>query len=224
MSSIPKPVPPLAPGQRMNVGEFMRRWEAMPELKFAELIEGVVYMPSPMKTDSGRMELRVGGWLYTYMVATPGSDAGSQATWLMLSSAPQPDSYLWILPECGGQSGMKGEYHAGAPELAAEVCLSSKVYDLGEKKELYRKGGVQEYVAVLLKEREIRWHRLVNKAYELRPPSKAGIYRSEMFPGLWLDGPSLLRDDLARVLKLLQRGLKSKAHAAFVADLAARKG
>jgi len=220
MSSVKRTAEALIPGQQLTREEFLRRWEGIPELKRAELIEGVVYMPSPQSAGNGWMEIRVNCWLGTYVAFTPGCDAGTQGTWLMLQSAPQPDSYLWILPACGGQSGLKGKYHFGSPELAAEVCLSSRVYDLGAKKELYRKAGVQEYVAVLLKEKEIRWHRLVRGAYELRTPIGRGIFRSEQFPGLWLDGPKLLSGDIAGVLKTLKRGLKSPAHAQFVAELA----
>jgi hypothetical protein len=74
------------------------------------------------------------------------------------------------------------------------------------KKSLYQKAGVQEYVAVLIKEQEIRWHRLVNGAFQMLRPTAKGLYRSEMFPGLWLDGPALLNGDLTRVLRTLGRG------------------
>jgi hypothetical protein len=141
----------------------------------------------------------------------------------MLRSAPQPDTYLWILPECGGQSRIQGKYHIGAPELAAEICFSSAAYDLGVKKTLYQKARVREYVAFLVEEQEIRWHRLTKHAYELCPPTSKGIYRSRVFPGLWLDGRALWKQDLARVLQTLERGLKSANHAAFVTALAARK-
>jgi Uma2 family endonuclease len=89
----------LRAGQRMTVREFLRRWEAMPELKFAELIDGVVYMPSPQTSDHGRAKIRINTWLGMYIAYTPGCDGGSQSTWLMLESAPQPDCYLWIHPE-----------------------------------------------------------------------------------------------------------------------------
>ncbi len=103
--SIAEPVVQLLrPGQRMTVREFLRRWESMPDVKFAELIDGVVYMPSPQTSDHGRTEIRVGTWLGIYIANTPGCDAGSQSTWLMLQSAPQPDTYLWIQPGYGGQS------------------------------------------------------------------------------------------------------------------------
>ncbi len=223
MSIAERALPQLRPGQRLTVQEFLRRWEAMPEVKFAELIDGVVYMPSPVSSDHGRSDSRIITWLGTYIASTPGCDTGSQSTWLMLEDAPQPDSFLWICPEYGGQSTIEGKYHAGAPELAAEICLSSAAYDLGPKLELYQKAGVREYVAVLLEEEEIRWHRLVKGIYQLCRPTSQGVFRSKTFPGLWLDGPALWKYDMARVLQTLERGLRSAVHAAFVKKLAARK-
>src|SRR5437016_799832 len=184
MSTVEQ-IQPLRAGQRLSREEFMRRWEAMPELKFAELINGVVYMPSPQTSDHGRTEIRVHTWLGTYVAFTPGCDCGSQSTWLMQQSAPQPDSYLWVLPEYGGQSSIQGKYHSGAPEFAAEICYSSAAYDLGVKKVLYQKARVQEYVAFIVAEQQIRWHRLVKGAYELCRPTAKGLFRSKMFPGLW---------------------------------------
>jgi len=223
MSIAERARPPLRPGQRLTAQEFLRRWEAMPEVKFAELIDGVVYMPSPVGTDHGRSEIRIATWAGTYVASTPGCDCGSQATWLMLADAPQPDAYLWIRPEYGGQSTIEGKYHAGAPELAAEICLTSGAYDLGVKKALYQEAGVREYVAVLVEEEEIRWHRLVKGIYELCQPTSKGVFRSKIFPGLWLDGPALWKYDMAGVLRTLERGLRSAEHAAFVKKLAARK-
>ncbi len=161
----------------------------MPEVKFAELIDGVVYMPSPVGSDHGSTEFSVVTWLGMYVASTPGCRGGSQATWLMLEDAPQPDSYLWILPEYGGQSRIEGKYHAGAAELAGEICLTSAAYDLGVKKALYQTAGVREYVAVVVEEEEIRWHRLVNGVYQLCQPTSKGVFRSKTFPGLWLDAP-----------------------------------
>ena len=162
-------------------------------------------------------------WLGTYIASTPGCDAGSQSTWLMLQSAPQPDSYLWIRSEYGGQSGTRGKYHVGAPELAAVICFTSAAYDLGVKKSLYQRAGVREYVAILMEEEEIRWHRLVKGVYELCQPTSKGVFRSRVFPGLWLDGPALWKYDVARLLQTLGRGLRSAEHAAYVKKLAARK-
>jgi hypothetical protein len=223
MSIAERAIQPLRAGQRLTVEEFLRRWEAMPELKFAELIDGVVYMPSPQTSDHGRAEIRIDGWLLMYICNTPGCDAGTQSTWLMLQSAPQPDSYLWVRPEYGGQSRTQGKYHTGAPELAAEICFTSAAYDLGVKKALYQRAGVREYVVILMEEEEIRWHRLVKGVYQLCPPTSKGVFRSRVFPGLWLDGPALWKYDVPRLLQTLQRGLRSAEHAAFVKKLAARK-
>jgi hypothetical protein len=223
MSIDERAIQPLRAGQRLTVEEFLRRWEAMPELKFAELIDGVVYMPSPQTSDHGRAEIRVDTWLGTYVANTPGCDGGTQSTWLMLQSAPQPDSYLWVRPEYGGQSATQGKYHTGAPELAAEICFTSAAYDLGVKKALYQRAGVREYVAILMEEEEIRWHRLVKGAYQLCRPTSKGVFRSRVFPVLWLDGPALWKYDVARLLQTLGRGLRSAEHAAFVKKLAARK-
>jgi len=49
------------------------------------------------------------------------------------------------------------------------------------------------------------------------------VIRSDVFPGLWLDVPALLKGDLARVLATLQRGLRSVEHAEFVTELTGRK-
>jgi Putative restriction endonuclease len=223
MSIAERAIQPLRAGQRLTVEEFLRRWEAMPEVKFAELIDGVVYMPSPQTSDHGRAEIRMDTWLGTYIAHTPGCDAGSQSTWLMLQSAPQPDCYLWVRSEYGGQSTTQGKYHIGAPELASEICLTSEAYDLGVKKALYQTAGVREYIAILMEEEEIRWHRLVKGVYELLRPTPNGVFHSRVFPGLWLDERELWNYDMARVLRTLQRGLRSAEHAAFVRKLAARK-
>jgi Uma2 family endonuclease len=223
MSTALKTTPLLKPGQRLTRSEFMRRWEAMPELKRAELIYGVVYMPSPLTCHHGEIDTWISAWIAVYTAHTPGCRCGGQATWLMLQSAPQPDSFLWIVPECGGQSIVKENYHTGAPELVVEVCYTSGAYDLGVKKRLYEEAGVQEYVAVLVTEQEVRWHRLTEDAFKVMEPDSRGVYKSTVFPGLWLDSRALWKHDLPRILKTLERGLHSADHKAFVKALAAAK-
>lgn len=121
------------PGDRMSREEFISRWERMPELKNAELIDGVVYMPSPVsKTHSrlnGAMHLVVGN----YVARTPGCEWLPNATWYMLESAPQPDVALCSVTESGGGSGEVDDMAAGAPELAVEITKSRRSYDLGPK-------------------------------------------------------------------------------------------
>jgi Uma2 family endonuclease len=133
----------------------MARWERMPELKFAELIDEVVYMPSPGSVVHGRYDLLANGWALAYVAATGTCEAVSDSTWLMMGSAPQPGVALRRLS--GGMSREEGNFLAGAPELIVEICRSSRAYDLGPKLALYQRAGVQEYVAVLLEERRIEW-------------------------------------------------------------------
>lgn len=222
---VEQEVPPLVPGDFLSRDEFLRRWEAMPHLKFAELIRGVVYMPSPLSRKHGGADLKVAAWLGVYMAATPGCEGLCNATWLMgEDESPQPDTSLRILPECGGQSRTKGRYAAGAPEFLAEVCLSSTSYDLHQKLEVYQEAGVCEYLAVLMREREVRWHQRIDNRFEVIPVPADGVYRSMVFPGLWLDAAALLADDLARVLSVLQDGIRTPEHQQFVEQLAARRG
>jgi Uma2 family endonuclease len=223
MGSIPESPPPLVTGDKLSRDEFLRRWEAHPEIKFAELIGGVVYMPSPLSRDHGVVDSRVGTWLGVYSAWTPGTESGNNATTLMLEQAPQPEVYLRILPEHGGKSGMAGKYVQGAAELLTEVSLSSASYDLHEKLQLYEEARVQEYVAVLVEERAIRWHILSGDRFTQLASGDDGIYRSIVFPGLWLDGSALLSGDMRRVLAVLQQGLATPEHAAFGRRLAAAK-
>ena len=180
-------------------------------------------MPSPVSTQHGDTEHHVGTWLGVYEAATPGCRGSNNATWLMGEEAPQPDLSLRILPEYGGQSGTQGRYASGAPEFLAEVCISSTAYDLHQKRAVYQEAGVQEYLAVLMRERELRWHRLAGGRFEVVPAAADGVYRSAAFPGLWLDGAALLAGDLAGVLAVLAEGLRAPEHAAFVGRLAAQR-
>ena len=216
--------PPLQPGDRLTRAEFLRTWERHPEIKFAELIGGIVYMPSPRSRQHGVIDCLVSGWLCVYQASTPGTEGANNATTLLDDDeTPQPDNYLRILPEYGGQSGNQGKFVSGGPELIAEIRVSSASYDLNQKLELYERAGVQEYIVVLMHEGEIRWHRLSRNGYRLTAPDAKLIWKSRVFPGLWLDGQAMLTADAAKVLATLQKGLRSAEHAAFVKKLARRR-
>ena len=128
-------IPELQAGDHLTRLEFERRYSAMPEVKKAELIEGVVYMPSPVShEDHSRPHSMLATWLGTYWYATPGTDAGTTPTVrLDLENEPQPDALLRILPQSGGRSRDENKYIAGPPELVVEVAASSVSYDLHEK-------------------------------------------------------------------------------------------
>jgi acyl-CoA synthetase (AMP-forming)/AMP-acid ligase II len=215
--------PPLAPGDNLTREEFLRLWEMNPDIKKAELIGGIVYMASPVSKDHGVMDGYVGTWLGVYQVATPGTEMGHNTTSILLDDTPQPDDFLRILPEYGGASWTEATYLAGAPELFVEVCLSRAAYDLHQKFDLYESAGVQEYLAVLLHEKEIRWFALKKGKYQILKPGPNGIHRSRVYPGLWLNGKALFKGDMRRVLAKLQDGLDAPEHKAFVRLLAERK-
>lgn len=213
----------LISGDRLTRQEFCRRWDQVPEVKRAELIGGLVCMPVPLGHRHDQFSTHLAAWLWGFSQETPGCESGANATWFMLDDAPQPDHYLRLLPECGGQSFVKDDFLHGAPELAVEVALSSASYDLHQKRELYARAGVKEYLAVLVQEQEVRWGRLVADDYQRLPIWPDGTTRSIVFPGLWLDARALLDNDSRRVMDALQRGLASPEHSEFVERLSQRK-
>lgn len=216
-------VAPLRAGDKLTRDEFLRRWNAQPTIKLAELIGGIVYMPSPVSVEHGGTDGDIGAWLSTYKAFTPGTASERNTTSFMLDDSPQPDLNLRLLPEYGGRSWSENHFLHGVPELVAEVCASSAAYDLHQKHDLYQAAGIPEYLAVVVFEREIRWHVLIDGRYQLSSPDADGLWRSRIFPGLWLDGQALLAGNLRQVLDRLQEGLRSAEHERFVAELAARR-
>jgi Uma2 family endonuclease len=214
----------LEPGDRLTRDEFERRYDAMPHLKKAELIKGVVYLPPPVRyRRQGEPRFRLIGWLGTYEAATPGVGGGHNASVrLDLDNERQPDALLLILPECGGQACISADdYIEQAPELVAEVAASSASFDLNTKLNVYRRSGVREYLVWRVLEQEFDWFVLRSGQFEPLAPDADGILRSAVFPGLWLDAPALLRGDMPRVLAVVQQGVASPEHADFVRQLQA---
>ena len=216
--------PPLREGDRLTSAEFLTRWEAMPELRHAELIDGVVFcMSSPVSRVHSTVQYDVSGWLWLYQSMTPGCEGGNEGTWVMgLTDVPQPDVSLRVLPDFGGQSKDDGNYNGGAPELIVEVSGSSLSRDLGTKLELYRRTGVREYLTILLRPQQVIWRQLVRGRYRELDPGEDGLLRSIAFPGLWLD-PDALWSKKKSIRTAVEQGLKSPEHAAFVKRLAAAR-
>ena len=214
--------PPLENGDRLTRFEFERRYNLMPQVNKAELVEGVVYMTSPLRFEphaEPHGDLMI--WLGNYKVATPGVRLGDNPTVrLDMDNEPQPDAVLLIDAGAGGQSfiGEDG-YIEGAPELVAEIAASSAAIDLGDKKRAYRRNGVREYLVWQVFDQKIDWFILDNGGYNSLLPEDDGVTRSQVFPGLWLDTTALLLGDMPKVLAILQSGIASAEHQAFVQDL-----
>jgi Uma2 family endonuclease len=217
-------LPPLENGDRLGAAEFLRRYEAMPEVRKAELINGIVYMGSPVRIDRhGQPDSLIQGWLFNYAIATPGVRAAANSTArLGPDDVPQPDALLRILPECGGQSRVDARgYLRGAPELVVEIAASSASLDAGDKLVAYRRAGVREYLLWRTEDGAVDWWSREEDDFPRLVPDAAGVFRSRAFPGLWLDARALLAEDGPRVVAVLNEGLTSPGHAAFVAQLAA---
>ena len=218
-------LPPLESGDRLSRAEFERRYEHMSRQTKAELIEGVVYMPSPVRaTSHGWPHALIVTWLGTYLAATPGLQLLDNTTVrLDLDNEVQPDAALRIHEAYGGQSHVSADdYVEGPPELIVEIAASSAAYDLHDKLQVYRRNGVQEYVVWTMYPRRLDWFRLREERYDPLPPDAAGRIRSAVFPGLHLQVDALLAEELPRLLAALQEGVQSSEHTAFVAQLAER--
>ena len=212
---------PLIEGQELDRETFHERYEASPPGLRAELIGGVVVMPSPVGDRHAIVSGNAVTWLNLYKYRTPGvqvGDNGSAA--LDDSSEVQPDASMRILPERGGQTTVIGGIIGGAPELVVEVSQSSRSIDLGAKRLDYERTGTREYIVLALDPDELFWHRLEGGRLVRVPPDFDGIYRSTIFPGLWLDPAGLLDDDGPAMVATLELGLATQQPAVFVAKLA----
>lgn len=209
-------------GDRMTQPEFHRIYEQMPENFRAELIGGIVYVASPVKIPHGTNHFPLGTLFFLYKCATPGVEVADNTTVILGEAGePQPDIYLHILPEFGGQSRTKNDYVVGGTELTAEIAASSRSIDLHAKKDDYARYGVLEYLVLCVRERQLRWFDLRSN-HELAPDPD-GVIRVRCFPGLWIHVEALLAEDARQMLATLEQGLATPEHAAFVCQLAARR-
>ncbi len=195
--------PVLESGDRLTRAEFHRRYCARPDLKKAELVEGVVYVASPVSLTHGEPHASVMGWLVAYRVKHPALRLADNVTVLLDNrNEVQPDAILWR-EEPGGPTVTGRAFLSGPPQLVVEVAASSASYDLHDKKEAYRRNGVREYVVWRVLDGALDWFRLRAGEYEPVEPDAAGIVESAVFPGLRLHVAKLLAGDLAGVLAAL---------------------
>lgn len=213
-------IPPLESGDRLSRSEFERRYHAMPHLKKAELIEGVVYVASPLRAQAhGSPHAHIITWLGVYESATPGVKCYDNPTVrLDGDNEPQPDAVL-RLEQNGRSSISEDDYIEGSPELIVEVAASSASYDLHDKLRVYRRNGVQEYVVWRTYSQQIDCFYLQGGEYQSLTADEQGIFRSQQFPGLWLASEALLSGNLGEVLRVLGQGIDSPEHGEFMASL-----
>lgn len=211
-------LPSLENGDHLDQPMFHARYESMPERFRAKLIGGVVYVQSPLKADHGEISAKAIYWLGMYQIKTPGTRVlGSTTVILGRDSEPQPDGCLIIK---GGQTRVDADgYLKGPPELVVEIASSSNALDLFEKRRDYEHYGVREYLVLVVREARALWIARVpgNPGFTDIAPGGDGVLRSPSLPGLWLDAPALFRGDVGRVIDVLNAGLATPEHAAFIA-------
>ncbi|NEQ99787.1 MAG: Uma2 family endonuclease [Cyanothece sp. SIO2G6] len=219
-------VPPLENGDRLSRQEFEHRYAAMPNGPKAELIEGTVYMAAALRFEPhAEPHADLIGWLWTYKIMTPGVRLGDNPTIRMdQDNEPQPDVVLCLDESVDGQSSISSDgYVEGAPELIAEISASTASIDLGTKRQVYRRNGVQEYLVWRVFDQRLDWFCLQGDDYVALESDAQGILRSQVFPGLWLDREALIVGNMQQVMAVLQAGLASPEHQAFVATLTQRR-
>jgi Uma2 family endonuclease len=226
--SVPVPKrqspPLLVNGDRLSREEFERRYTAMRRVKKAELIEGVVYMPSPVNHQwHGKPHSILNALLVYYVSKTPGlSEFGDNGTVrLDNDNEPQPDLYILLPTHAGSRAKVDNDgYISGAPALVCEIAASSVSIDLHLKKTAYRRNGVQEYLVWRTEDQVIDWFLLVAGEFVPIAPESDGTLRSRIFPGLWLHPATIFSADLPAIFALLDRGTDHPDHADFVKLLA----
>ena len=220
-ASLPAVVEPLEAGDRLDRRTFHARYERMPPGFRAELIGGIVYVPSPVRLRHGRPYTNVIKWLSTYEERTPGVETLADVTTILGDdSEPQPDALLRIV---GGQTREEHDYLTGPPELVVEVASATESYDLHAKLADYDRYGVREYLALIVRTQEAAWFDRVDGRLVRREVAADGLLRSDVFPGLWLDPAALFRGDMRRVRAVLKRGVATPAYKAFAACVAPDK-
>lgn len=199
---------PLESGDRLTREEFHRRYCARPDIRKADFVEGIVYVPSPARFEQhNKPQTLMIMWLNVYAAATPGVEAGGDATiFLSATSEVQPDALLFRVDPPGNARLDERGYIEGAPELIVEVAASSASYDLHDKLDAYRRAGVEEYIVWQVFEGRILWLRLRDGEYVPLEPDAHGIIGSEVFPGLRLNVTAMLAGDRAAVLAALPSG------------------
>jgi hypothetical protein len=224
VKSAVRSLPPLVDGERLDQPTFHERYEAMPPGTWAELLDGVVSMSSPAGLLHAKAQVPPIVWLSYYEEHTPGVEALDNASIIVdPRSEPQPDAQLRILPEAGGRTRNVGRFVGGVPELILEVSHTTRSRDLGPKLREYERVGVLGYVVLSVQPDEVIWHRLVEGRLVAVPADPDGLHRSSTFPGLWLDPAALIARDTGRLRHVVDLGLATPDHAAFVARLAAAR-
>jgi Uma2 family endonuclease len=172
----------------------------------ADLIDGVIYMASPDSLDSNELSKWLIGLTDDFVVE---KELGKiyilrVAFRLEERSGPEPD--IGFVKKSRLHLAKRG-YFDGPPDAAFEIVSPESIErDYEKKRKLYEKHRVGEYWIIDEMEQAVTLLRLNKrgKFHEVKP--KAGVYRSEVIAGFWLDAAWLWQSPRPRksiVLKQL---------------------
>ena len=199
-------IPPLENGEMLSLAEFLRRYEDMHDVKKAELIQGITYLPYRVSAEHAQADGLIHGCLGLYAIEH-GLGFYPNATLLLdTENSFQPDAILCSKPRKGGRVWLNEKgYLCGAPELVVEVAASTASIDLRDKLRVYRRNGVDEYIVWRTQDREVDWFVLEEGQYVRQTAGRDHHLRSRIFPKLVLDVKALLTLDGAKLIAGLKR-------------------
>jgi len=216
-------VPPLENGDHLSQPEFHRRYLEMPEVKKAELIEGIVYMPSPVSLNHLSPHYKLITLLGAYSLTIPQLISGDNGTVILDNkNEVQPDIMLAISESAGGSSkivtrtenNQAMQYLVGAPEFVAEIAASSVSIDLHTKREVYERIGVRNYLVWLTQDNAMRLMSLTNGQL-IEVQHDEPVLSIESMPGLRINRAAILKGDLAAAMKTVTDAAASEEAVAF---------
>ncbi len=223
MSTVTEPKLKLENGDVLKKDEFLRRWEETPEVRHAELLEGVVYVNSAaISMRHGEPQGIILRWLYEYESHTPQVSVLPPVTSVLSEDdVPEPDAVMLIdHPKFGSCQTGENDFLEGSPELVVEIAASSASKDLHVKKRVYQKAGVKEYIVWRTIRTGFDWFVLKDGEYvSMEPDPEDGFLKSQVFPGLWLDLEPLLAMDKRKMIERMQAGFGTEEHQAFIERL-----
>ncbi len=202
---VARAVPPISEnGDALTLSEFLRHYEHMHDCKKAELINVVTRMLSPLGIEHAEADGLMHGWPGTFAIENNLKFYPNPTLLLDRENSFQPDAILCTAPCNGGRTWLNPKgYLCGAPELIVEVAATVSI-DLRDKRRIYRRSGVTEYIVWRTQDKAVDWFVLKDGEYVPLSPER-GLYRSVIFPKLVLDTKALLARDGARVIAALKR-------------------
>lgn len=112
----------------------------------------------------------------------------------------------------------ENDYFVGPPNFIMDIHNDLNSEFIQERKQLYEKSGVQEYVIVHENLEWVEWNRLEKgklfkkKKFQEVQPDENGIIKSSSLPGLWIPINALKKRNNWAVMACIDQGLTRRGH------------